>query len=86
MLCWHCPGCEPVPDETTILRFPRLLEEHNLGRCLFAEVSRISKECGVKVSAGTMVDATIIAAPSSTKYVRKERDLEMRSTKKAVSG
>jgi IS5 family transposase len=75
-------GREPVPDETTILRFRRLLEEHDLGRRLFAEVGRILQERGVKVSGGTIVDATIIAAPSSTKNASKERDPEMRSTKK----
>lgn len=75
-------GREPVPDETTILRFRRLLEEHDLGRRLFAEVGRVLQERGVKVSGGTIVDATIIAAPSSTKNASKERDPEMRSTKK----
>ncbi|MEC4723908.1 IS5 family transposase [Noviherbaspirillum sp. CPCC 100848] len=75
-------GCEPVPDETTILRFRRMLEEHDLGRRLFAEVGRILQERGIKVSGGTIVDATIIAAPSSTKNADKKRDPEMRSTKK----
>ncbi|MEC4720367.1 IS5 family transposase [Noviherbaspirillum sp. CPCC 100848] len=75
-------GCEPVPDETTILRFRRMLEEYDLGRRLFAEVGRMLQERGIKVSGGTIVDATIIAAPSSTKNADKERDPEMRSTKK----
>ena len=75
-------GREPVPDETTILRFRRMLEEHDLGRSLFAQVGRILQERGIKVSGGTIVDAKIIAAPSSTKNADKERDPEMRSTKK----
>jgi transposase, IS5 family len=75
-------GREAVPDETTILRFRRMLEQHDLGTRLFTEVGRILQERGLKVAGGTIVDATIIAAPSSTKNADGARDPEMRSTKK----
>jgi transposase, IS5 family len=75
-------GCEPVPDETTVCRFRHLLEAHDLGRRLFAEVQRHLAENGLKVATGTIVDATIINAPSSTKNRQKARDPEMRQTKK----
>ena len=54
-------GGEPVPGETTIPRFRRLLEEHDLGRRLFAEVGRVLQERGLKVSGGTIVDACALA-------------------------
>ena len=60
-------GREPVPDETTILKFRHLLEKHRLGKKLFREVHRHLESQGVKVTQGTIVDATIINAPSSTK-------------------
>jgi transposase, IS5 family len=60
-------GREPVPDETTVCRFGHLLEKHNLGRRLFHEVQRHLANKGLKVATGTIVDATIISAPSSTK-------------------
>jgi IS5 family transposase len=75
-------GREPVPDETTVLRFRHLLEQHDLGRRLFDEVQRHLAEKGLKVSTGTIVDATIISAPSSTKNADKARDPEMHQTKK----
>ena len=75
-------GREPVPDETTMCRFRHLLEAHDLGRRLFEEVQRHLAENGLKVSTGTIVDATIINAPSSTKNAEKARDPEMRQTKK----
>ncbi len=75
-------GREPVPDETTMCRFRHLLEEHDLGRRLFEEVQRHLAEKGLKVSTGTIVDATIINAPSSTKNAEKARDPEMHQTKK----
>jgi transposase, IS5 family len=75
-------GREPVPDATTILKFRHLLERHALGQAIFAEVGRILVERGLKFSAGTIVDATIIAAPSSTKNADQQRDPEMRQTKK----
>jgi IS5 family transposase len=75
-------GHAPVPDETTICKFRHLLERHKLGKKLFEEVNAHLRESGVKISGGTIVDATIIAAPSSTKNQMKERDPEMRQTKK----
>ena len=75
-------GREPVPDETTMCRFRHLLEEHALGRRLFAEVHRHLAEKGLKVATGTIVDATIISAPSSTKNAGKARDPDMHQTKK----
>lgn len=75
-------GHEPVPDETTVCKFRHLLEQHDLGRRLFEEVGRHLQAQGMKVSGGTIVDATIIAAPPSTKNARGERDPEMRQTKK----
>jgi len=64
-------GREPVPDETTVCRFRHLLEEHDLGRRLFDEVQRHLTTKGLKVATGTIVDATIINAPSSTKNADK---------------
>jgi transposase, IS5 family len=75
-------GREPVPDETTICKFRHLLERHDLGRKLFEEVHVHLAAHGLKVSTGTIVDATIISAPSSTKNAAKERDPEMHQTKK----
>jgi transposase, IS5 family len=75
-------GREPVPDETTMCRFRHLLEAHDLGRRLFEEVQRHLAENGLKVATGTIVDATIISAPSSTKNAAKARDPEMRQTRK----
>jgi transposase, IS5 family len=67
-------GREPVPDETTVCRFRHLLETHALGQQLFDEVQRHLAAKGVKVATGTIVDATIINAPSSTKNAAKARD------------
>jgi IS5 family transposase len=75
-------GREPAPDETTMCRFRHLLEEHDLGRRLFEEVHRQLEAKGMKVATGTIVDATIINAPSSTKNADKARDPEMHQTKK----
>jgi IS5 family transposase len=75
-------GREPVPDATTLLKFRRLLNEHKLGEALFAKVGQELQARGFKVSTGTIVDATIIGAPSSTKNAGKARDPEMRQTKK----
>ncbi len=75
-------GREPVPDETTILKFRHLLEKHHLGKKLFQEVHHHLESQGVKVSKGTIVDATIINAPSSTKNRDKERDPDMHQTRK----
>lgn len=73
---------ERIPDETTILNFRRLLEHHNLGAKLFKEINAKLDEEGLMLKEGTIVDATIIAAPSSTKNVSGERDPEMHQTKK----
>lgn len=75
-------GREPVPDETTVCRFRHLLERHDLGRRLFEEVHRHLEANGLKVSTGTIVDATIISAPSSTKNAGKARDPDMHQTRK----
>jgi IS5 family transposase len=75
-------GREPVPDETTACRFRHLLEEHDLGRRLFNEVQRHLTAKGLKIVTGTIVDATIIGAPCSTKSAEKARDPEMHQTKK----
>jgi IS5 family transposase len=66
-------GREPVPDETTVCRFRHLLEEHDLGRRVFDEVQRHLAAKGLKVATGTIVGATIINAPSSTKNTDKAR-------------
>jgi len=75
-------GREPVPDETTICKFRHLLETHRIGEQLFARIGAYLAAHGLKVSRGTIVDATIIAAPSSTKNRQKKRDPEMHQTKK----
>ena len=75
-------GREPAPDETTILRFRHLLERHKLGGRLFDEVARHLQSQGFKVATGTIVDATLISAPSSTKNQSGKRDPEMHQTKK----
>jgi len=75
-------GEEPVPDETTICKFRHLMERHNLGDRLFYLVNHYLKENGLKVSRGTIVDASIISAPSSTKNKKKQRDPEMHQVKK----
>ena len=73
---------EPIPDESTILHFRHLLERHNLGQGLFAEIKGHLEEQGVRLREGTIVDATIIKAPSSTKNRTGQRDPEMRQVKK----
>lgn len=75
-------GREPVPDETTICKFRHLLDAHQLGEQLFARIGAYLSTQGLQVHRGTIVDATIIAAPSSTKNRQKERDPEMHQTKK----
>jgi IS5 family transposase len=72
----------PIPDETTILNFRHFLEQKRRGKKLFETINRHLAEHGLMLKEGTIVDATIIAAPSSTKNERKERDPEMHSTKK----
>ncbi len=75
-------GEEGVPDETTIYEFRHLMERYNLGDELFRLVNEYLVENGMKLSRGTIVDATIINAPSSTKNRNKQRDPEMHQTKK----
>jgi len=75
-------GRERVPDGTTLLKFRRLLEKHDLGAALFAQVGQMLQDQGMKLSTGTIVDATIISAPSSTKNASGERDPEMHQTRK----
>jgi IS5 family transposase len=75
-------GQEPVPDETTACKFRHLLEEHQLGGEMLETVNVHLQEKGVRISTGTIVDATIIHAPSSTKNREEKRDPEMHQTKK----
>jgi len=77
-------GREPVPDATTMLKFRRLLNEHKLGEQLFAEVGEVLQQSGFKLRTGTIVDATIIGAPSSTKNADNARDPEMHQTRKGL--
>ena len=72
----------PVPDETTVCKFWHLLEEHNLGSEMLETVNLHLQEKGVRIATGTIVDATIIDAPSSTKNREQQRDPEMHQTKK----
>src|SRR5881296_3191821 len=75
-------GRERVPDATTLLKFRRLLERHKLGEALSAKVGEVLQASGLKVGTGTIVDATIIGAPSSTKNADKQRDPQMHQTRK----
>ena len=75
-------GRERVPDATTLMNFRHLLEAHDLGAALFAKVGELLLANGMKLSGGTIVDATLIAAPPSTKNQDKSRDPEMHQTKK----
>ena len=75
-------GREPVPDETTICKFRHLLEAHALGKPLFTRIGEYLTKQRLQVSRGTIVDATSISAPSSTKNRTKERDPEMHQAKK----
>jgi transposase, IS5 family len=75
-------AAEGVPDATTLLKFRRRLETHELCKGLFAAINADLCARGLLLRAGTLVDATLIAAPSSTKNETKQRDPEMRQTKK----
>ena len=79
-------GAAPAPDETTICRFRHLLEKHALCGLMLETVNIHLEAKGIKIATGTIVDATIIHAPSSTKNASGERDPEMHQTKKATSG
>lgn len=71
-----------IPDESTILRFRHLLERHRLTERIFAEIRSLLEEKRLLLKSGTIVDATIIAAPPSTKNAQAERDPEMKQTRK----
>ena len=73
---------EDVPDATTLLKFRRLLEKHGLNKLFFEAINRVMVETGHMLKGGSVVDATIINAPSSTKNAQKQRDPEMHQTKK----
>lgn len=75
-------GEDDIPDESTILRFRHLLEEHRLTERIFAEIRTLLEERRLLLKSGTIVDAAIIAAPPSTKNAEKARDPQMRQTKK----
>ena len=73
---------EQVPDATTLLKFRHLLEKHEIGEKIFADVKDRLEKAGLMMHGGTIVDATIISAPSSTKNKEGKRDPEMHQTKK----
>src|ERR1022692_4460330 len=75
-------GIAAAPDETTVLRFRHLLEQHQLGEVMLEAVNVHLEAKGIKIQTGTIVDATIIHAPSSTKNANKERDPETHQTRK----
>ncbi len=75
-------ACEQVPDATTLLHFRHLLEKYERGEKLFAEQNEVFAEQGWIMRGGSIVDATIVAAPSSTKDAAGTRDPAMRQTKK----
>jgi len=75
-------GTDVIPDESSILNFRRLIEKYQLSEKIFEDINRYLEEQGIKISKGTMVDATIIHASSSTKNRKKQRDPEMKSTRK----
>ena len=73
---------QAIPDRTTIMNFRHLLEQHRLARQLFESINQWLSDAGIMMTQGTLVDATIIEAPSSTKNKRQQRDPEMHQTKK----
>ena len=75
-------GQEPAPDETTVCKFRHLLEEHRLGEKILGTVNLHLQARGVRITTGTIVDATILHAPTSTKNREQQRDPEMHQTKK----
>ena len=76
-------GMAPAPDETTVCRFRHLLEKHDLGGAMLDAVNVHLAAKGIRIATGTIVDATILHAPSSTKNGKKERDPERHQTRKA---
>src|SRR6266853_1544475 len=79
-------GEEPAPDETTVCKFRHLLEEHGLGEKILGTVNLHLQARGVRITTGTIVDATILHAPASTKNREQQRDPEMHQTKKGNQG
>ena len=77
---------EQVPDATTLLHFRRIMEESKIGEQLFRAINYVMEQSGYLMRGGTIVDATIIDAPSSTKNAEKARDPEMHQTKKETNG
>jgi IS5 family transposase len=77
-----CTDADVIPDETSILNFRRLLEVHKLTEQLFGAINSYLSEHGLILGKGTIVDATIINAPSSTKNANKQRDPDMHQTRK----
>lgn len=75
-------GREPVPDETTVCKFRHLLEQHQLGEKILGTINLHLQARGVRITTGTIVDATILHAPTSTKNREQQRDPEMHQTKK----
>ena len=75
-------GVAPGPDETSVCRFRHLLEKHELGGAMLDAVNHHLDSKGIRITTGTIVDATIIHAPSSTKNSTRERDPEMHQTRK----
>jgi len=75
-------GVAPAPDETTVLRFRHLLEKHSLGEQMLDTVNEHLESKGIKIQTGTIVDASILHAPSSTKNEKKQRDPAMHQAKK----
>ena len=73
---------EAVPDEATLCKFRHLLETNNLNKLFFDAINRVMAQTGHMMKGGTIVDAAIISAPSSTKNADKARDPVMRQTKK----
>ena len=78
----RCLGAAPAPDETTICRFRHLLEKHDLCGMMLDAVNIHLEAKGIKIATGTIVDATILHAPCSTRNASGERDPEMHQTKK----
>ena len=73
---------KPIPDHSIILHFRHLLERHQLGRAIFQEINQWLTDANIILKEGTLVDATIIEAPASTKNKTGERDPEMHQTRK----
>jgi len=77
---------ESVPDETMLCKFRHLLEEHGLNKLFFNAINRVMEKSGHMLKGGTVVDAAIINAPSSTKNARKARNPECTRPKKEMNG